>query len=128
MVKNFEDLEVWTEARILRTQVSKLCRSFPSDEKFKLTDQLLRSSRSVTANIAEGYGRFHFQENIQFCRQARGSLMETLDHILCASDEEYIVDEEVQELRKQYSLVLRLLNGYIAYLKKRKSETVENRN
>ena len=54
--------------------------------------------------------------------------METLDHILCASDEEYIVDEEVQELRKQYSLVLRLLNGYIAYLKKRKSETVENRN
>jgi len=123
-MKGFEDLEVWKEARTLRKIISELCNSFPSEEKYKLIDQILRSSRSVTANIAEGHGRFHFQENIQFCRQARGSLTETLDHLLCAFDEEYIGEAELNTLKQQYSLVLRLLNGYISYLKKRKSDTI----
>ena len=52
-----------------------------------MVDQLIRATRSITANIAEGHGRYHFQENIQFCRQARGSLTETLDHLICAQDE-----------------------------------------
>jgi four helix bundle protein len=59
----------------------------PEAEKYNLTNQIIRSSRSVTANIAEGFGRYHFQENIQFCRQARGSLVETLDHLYCCLDE-----------------------------------------
>jgi len=51
---------------------------------------MIRASRSVTANIAEGHGRYHFQENIQFCRQARGSLYELIDHLYVAIDEKYI--------------------------------------
>lgn len=119
---DFEDLEVWKECRKLRIEVSKLVQTFPTEEKYKLVDQLLRSSRSVTANIAEGHGRFHFQENIQFCRQARGSLNETLDHLICAKDEGYFNDIQIEELRTIFSHCLKLLNGYILFLKKKKSE------
>ncbi|WP_420846905.1 four helix bundle protein [Mucilaginibacter straminoryzae] len=85
-----------------------------------MTDQLIRSSRSITANIAEGFGRFHYQENIQFCRTARGSLRETLDHLICAVDCNYISDTELAQLKLQYEQCLKLLNGYISYLKKAK--------
>jgi four helix bundle protein len=64
-----------------------LAKSFPKDEKFLLTGQLLDSARSVTANIAEGFGRFHHQENILFCRRSRGSLCETMEHLISAYDE-----------------------------------------
>jgi len=70
-MRTFEDLRVWRQCRELRRKVSSLVRRFPRSEQYRLVDQLLRASRSVTANIAEGYGRYHYQENIQFCRQAR---------------------------------------------------------
>lgn len=72
---SFEDLEIWQLARKYRQQISAFVKALPADEKYRLSDQLTRASRSVTANIAEGYGRFHYQENIQFCRHARGSLL-----------------------------------------------------
>jgi four helix bundle protein len=100
--------------------VSSLVRSFPQDERFRLSDQLLRASRSVTANIAEGYGRYHYQENIQFCRQARGSLYEIVDHITVAMDEGYIDKKRVAELKEKSFNVARMLNGYIQYLSTRK--------
>jgi len=86
----FEGLHVYQSARNYRQKISLLCKELPASEKFLLKDQLIRSSRSITANIAEGYGRFHFKEFIQFCRQARGSLTETLEHLICAADEGYI--------------------------------------
>ncbi len=63
------ELESWKSARQLRIAISDLVKSFPADEKFRLKDQIIRSSRSIPANIAEGYGRFHYQENIQFCKR-----------------------------------------------------------
>ena len=121
-MKDFYDLDVWKESRKFRLQIAVIAKKFPPEEKFKLTDQLLRSSRSITANIAEGHGKFHYQENIQFCRIARGSLTESLDHLICAYDEKYITKMELTEYKKMYSLCLKLINGYIAYLKKRKAE------
>jgi four helix bundle protein len=70
-----------------------LVKTFPEYEKYKLTDQLIRSSRSITANIAEGHGRFHYSDNSKFCRNARGSLLETKDHLITAFDEGYIKTE-----------------------------------
>ena len=119
--QSFEELDVWKECREFRKLISVLCRAFPKEEKYKLADQIIRSSRSVTANIAEGHGRFHFQENIQFCRQARGSLTETLDHLIVANDEGYIDQKILYELRTKYSDCLRLLNGYILFLKNQKT-------
>jgi len=84
------DLEIWKKSRSFRNEIAEVSKSFPDFEKFKLVDQIIRSSRSVTANIAEGHGRFHYQENIQFCRTARGSLLETFDHLTVALDEKYI--------------------------------------
>ena len=121
-MKNFEDLETWKAARGFRNEISKLVKTFPEKEKFRLTDQLIRSSRSITANISEGHGRFHYQENIQFCRQARGSLTETLDHLICAVDENYIDEKTLTSFREKYVYYLKLINGYILYLKKRKSD------
>lgn len=120
MPTNFENLEVWKECRILRRSISQLVKTFPSEEKFRLVDQLVRSSRSTTANIAEGHGRYHFQENIQFCRHTRGSLEEVLDHLICALDEEYITKSQLNDYRVQIDKCLKLLNGYIAYLQKQK--------
>ncbi len=91
----FEDLEIWRLARNFRKGISAMVRTFPVDEKYRLTDQLIRASRSVTANIAEGYGRFHYQENIQFCRQSRGSLFEIVDHLTVALDQGYITDWKI---------------------------------
>lgn len=73
-------------------------------------------------NIAEGFGRYHYQENIQFCRIARGSLNETLDHGIVALDEQYISELDLKELRKIHDKTLLILNGYINYLKKSKFE------
>ena len=119
-MKSFEDLELYKECRKFRRSVSDFVKTLPKDEKYRLVDQLLRSSRSITANIAEGHGRYHYQENIQFCRQARGSLSETLDHLICALDEGYIEESRLREFRISYDQCLKLLNGYILYLKKQK--------
>jgi len=118
---DFRDLNVWKMCRDLRIMIWKLCKRFPSEEKFRLTDQMIRASRSSTANIAEGYGRFHFQENIQFCRQSRGSLFELIDHVLVAEECEYIGLEEKDKLIEHIISAIRLLNGYIKYLKERKN-------
>ena len=120
MINNFEELEVWKECRNLRIQVSIVVKTFPVEEKYRIIDQLIRASRSITANIAEGHGRYQYQENIQFCRQARGSLSETLDHFICAFDEKYISTDQLNIFRNQYYLCLKILNGYIAYLQKMK--------
>ena len=116
----FEDLEVWQKGRQLRKDLSHIAKKLPSSEKFRLADQILRASRSVTANVAEGYGRFHYQENIQFCRQARGSLFELLDHLSVANDEEYISEEKFAEVKERIFEVIRILNGYVKYLKSRR--------
>lgn len=116
----FETLEVWIRARELRKKLSKLTNGLPTEEKYKLTDQIIRASRSVTANIAEGYGRFHFQENIQFCRISRGSLFELIEHLYVAFDEKYIDKQIFDEFKTEINDEIKLLNGYIKYLKKRK--------
>lgn len=119
-MSTFEDLEVWKNCRDLRNRLSNMTKQFPVEEKYRLIDQLKRASRSATANIAEGYGRFHYQENIQFCRQSRGSLYEVLDHFICALDEQYIDNETFNESKADLEKCIALLNGYILYLKKRR--------
>ena len=121
---DFRDLEVWQKCREIRIIIWKLCKEFPSEERFRLSDQMIRASRSSTSNIAEGYGRFHFQENIQFCRQSRGSLFELIDHVLVAEECEYIDENRRETLMDLIISAIRLLNGYIKYLKTRKNETL----
>lgn len=119
--QNFYDLDVYKKCRVFRKEVSNIVKKhFPAHEKYLITAQILDSSRSVTANISEGHGRFHYQENIQFCRIARGSLSETLEHLVTAFDEKYITNEILEKMKKQYDDCLYSLNSYIAYLKRKK--------
>ena len=89
-VRDFKDLEVWRTARELRRDVYRMAKALPDIEKFGLGSQIRRAAVSVTANIAEGFGRFGYQENAQMCRQARGSLYELRDHLTTCVDEGYL--------------------------------------
>lgn len=113
-IRSFEDLHAWQLARELRSSIYRASKTFPECEKYALTDQIRRAAVSVTANIAEGYGRFHYQENLQFCRQARGSLYETIDHLIAANDLGYLPDPLFTELKSSAYRCLKMLNGYIA--------------
>lgn len=119
----FRELVAWKEARIFLQMVIQDCKTFPPEEKYLLTSQIKDSSRSVTANMAEGYGRYHYQETSQFFRHSRGSLSETLDHYNTARDEGYISEEKYRKRQNQYEKVLKLTNGYIKYLQRCKNES-----
>lgn len=121
-MQTLDTLEVYNTAKAFRKMVVAAANTFPKEEKFLLTAQIKDSARSVSANIAEGYGRYYYQEAIKFCRISRGSLLETYDHLSSALDEDYITLEKFNELKLQYEHLLKLLNGYIAYLKHRKQE------
>ena len=118
-IRTFEDLECWKACRELRVFVARtLFKALPKDERYRLGDQILRSSRSTTANIAEGYGRFHYLDNAKFCSNARGSCWETIDHMITANDEELISHELLVKGREIAAKAVALLNGYISYLRK----------
>jgi four helix bundle protein len=119
--KSFEDLEVYKAAREFRKKVYKLIKGLPPEEKYNLGGQMRRASLSMTNNIGEGHGRFFYQENIQFCRISRGSLMELIDDLNTCIDEQYFPLDYLQELKNEGYRINKMLNGYIAYLKKRKS-------
>ena len=120
--RSFEELDCWQACRKVRPFISKLIKSHPKDEKYRLADDMLRAARSTTHNIAEGFGRFHFQENIQFCRMSRGSLYELKDQLICSLDEGFITIEQFREGMGLIDRAITLLNGYIRYLNKKKED------
>ncbi len=100
--------------------VYKFTKYLPDDEKYNRVIQLKKSSSSVPSNLAEGFGRYHYQENIQFCRQARGSLDEVKNHLIAVKDLEQAPTEECQRLCSECVEIKKLINGYIRYLQKQK--------
>jgi len=120
---SFEDLECWKASRDLRLYVTKeIVPTFPKEEKFRLADQMIRASRSVTANIAEGYGRYHYLDEAKFLSNSRGSLHEVLDHGITGLDEGLLTPAQLGILREKAELALKLLNGYRAYLLRKAKE------
>lgn len=85
--RSFEDLDCWKACREVRKYITKIVKKYPKEERYRLVDDMMRAARSTTHNIAEGFGRFHYQENIQFCRISRGSLYELKDQIISSLDE-----------------------------------------
>lgn len=124
-ISDFTDPEVWRCARQLRAAVYRFTRRYPKDETFGLTSQSRRAAISATANIAEGFGRYSYQENIQFLRQSRASVYELRDHFTTALDAGYLSNEEFSGLNRQAVSVVKLLNGYIRATKTRKDSSKE---
>jgi four helix bundle protein len=116
--KGFRELESYKKARTLRINIALLTKAFPGKEQYLLTAQLVRASRSITANIAEGYGRYTYNDTKNFFIIARGSTTEVLEHCQTAFDEGYINEEVFRNCEQLCEEIYRLLNGYIAYLNK----------
>ena len=122
-VRDFKDLVAWKAARALRKNIHMACRDFPKQETFELSSQMRRAAVSMTANLAEGYGRFSYQENMQFCRQSRGSAYEIRDHLTTALDAGYITPEQYKQFDLQAISVIKLLNGYLRATKQRQLQS-----
>src|SRR5437588_5056317 len=120
--QTFEDLEVYQVARGFRKTMCQVAKRLPEEEKFALTNQIRRVAVSLTNNIAEGHGRFHFLEQIKFMLQTRGSLEELLDDLNVCIDENYFPAEEIEKLKSDGWRVHRLINGYIRFLRSRTAE------
>lgn len=117
--QTFEDLEVYQVARQFRKAMYRVAKTLPDEEKFGLSSQIRRAAVSLTNNIAEGHGRFHFLEQIKFMLQAHGSLEELLDDLNVCEDEEYLIRTEIDKLREDGWRVHELINGYIRFLRAR---------
>lgn len=116
--QSFTELEVWKKGRILKNEIFELAKLFPGEEKFRLSDQIIRSSRGINATIAEGHGRFTYKDQLHFCIIARGSLSETYNHLIDALDAKYISNDQLSYYKLKIDEAERLLNGYISYLRK----------
>ena len=120
--RTFEDLEVYKAAREFRKAIYAINRRLPDFEKFELASQIRRAAVSLTNNIAEGHGRYHFADQVRFFLGARGSLQELIDDLNVCDDEKYLESENVAELKKEGWRVLGLINGYLRYLRDRKAD------
>src|SRR5258708_9777391 len=108
--QTFKDLEAYKSARAFRIAMYAVSRRLPDFEKFELASQIRRASVSLTNNIAEGHGRFHFPDQIKFMLQARGSLEELIDDLNVCEGEKYLPADELSQLKQQGWNVLKLLN------------------
>ena len=121
--QSFEELDVWKKARLLKNEIFALVKAFPIEEKYRLTDQIIRSSRSINTQITEGHGRKTYPDRIRFCVIARESLAESLNHLIDAFDCGYINNETLLNFRIKITEVERLLNGYVNFLERKSKET-----
>ncbi len=119
--RTFEDLDVYKKAREFRKRMYAAARRLPDFEKYELGRQIRRAAVSLTNNIAEGHGRYHYLDEIKFQLQSRGSLAELLDDLNVCQDEDYLPITEIVELKERAKEVQRLINGYIRFLRERKA-------
>lgn len=119
--QGLETLAVWQKSVDFAVDVcEELLPMFPDVEKWALNSQLRRSVQSIPANIAEGYGRYNFQETIQYCYIARGSMSETKTHLLIAHRLGYIDSKMHNEFQSRLLELGKMINGYISHLRKQK--------
>jgi four helix bundle protein len=118
--RTFEDLEVYKLAREFRKAMYGVTRRLPAIEKFELASQIRRAAISLTNNIAEGHGRYHFLEQLRFTLISRGSLEELIDDLNVCEDESYLGAPEIADLKQKAWHVHRVMAGYLRYLRERK--------
>jgi len=113
-----DDFELYRVAPEFRKRAYQVAKHLPPEEKYCLNPQMRRAVLSITNNIAEGHGRWHYQENLRFCRVARGSLDEMLDDLNTCLDEKYSDSKLIDELRAEACALIERINSYMAYLRR----------
>jgi len=117
MNEGFKSLKVYMLAYNLAMEIYNLTKSFPKEETYSLSDQIRRSLRSVCANIAEGYERFTYKDQLHYCIKARGLLTETLNHLIDAFDCNYNSQTQLDYFKVMNDEVGRILNGYKTFFR-----------
>jgi four helix bundle protein len=123
--RGFEDLECYKLALYVIAEIYKMVKSLPPEEKFDLAVQIRRSSKSVTSNIAEGYGRYHYLDSLYKYSIARGELNETLSHVINAKVLGYIDQSMFESLYALIRETEQTLNGYMAYVQRQRAGSKE---
>lgn len=127
-IKNFKNLKIWQKANSLEQEIEVIVRKFPYYENSKLSDQLIRSIRSIGANIAEGNTQLFVKKEINYISNALGSTGESRSHIVTAYQNQYITIEEYNQLDEKLIELVKMLYGYLKILQKEsnsKSSTAE---
>lgn len=119
-IAGFERLWVWQKAHRLMLEIHQICRSLPFDERYKIKDQLERSSSSVPDNIAEGHTSYYYQDKIKGFCVARKEAGETQNHIRSLQGKKYMAGTVANELMERYEEVIRGINGYINWVREKK--------
>lgn len=122
MIKDFTDLEIWKLAEKLTLDIYETTIKFPKEETYGLTSQLRRAASSIGANISEGFGRYHYKENIKFLYNSRGSLAETKYFVILACDLKYITNDKQNIFLKNLNVLNIKLNNYVASIKRKINE------
>ena len=117
--RGFEDLDAYKLALKVVKEAYRVSKSLPTDEKYNLIGQIRRASVSITLNIAEGYGRYHYLDSLRFYYIARGSLEETLSAFIVCAELGYTTSE-LKTQRELCGNAIRALNGYIRYVRNQK--------
>jgi four helix bundle protein len=117
VIRDFKTLKVWQKANALEQEIEALVKAFPSHEQYRLTDQIIRSSRSISANIAEGNTQLFIKRELFHANAALGSCGETRNHLLTAYQNNYISEEQYKILDEKFLEVIKMLYGYIKMLK-----------
>jgi four helix bundle protein len=119
-ITDFYHLDAWKENHSIVLMIYEITRSFPKEEKYGLINQIRRAAASVTANIAEGFGRYHFSDKVRFYHQARGSVKEVQNFLYLAKDLGYLKEKDAKNIWRQSKKGERLLNGLIKSIEKQK--------
>jgi len=114
MKQSYQDLLVWQKAMSLVTDIYRITRRFPPEERFGLTSQVRRAAVSIPSNIAEGQARRTRGEFLQFLGHAKGSLAELDTQLRIAENLGYLHDSDT--LFRDLSDVRRMLSGLVSSL------------
>lgn len=124
--RKYTNLDVWKEARLLVTEIYAVSKNFPKDEQFGLITQLRRCAISIPSNIAEGCGRNHKKDSIQFFYIARGSLYEAETQLYICFDLKYLLETDLHNILAKLETVRKLLNGLIRYYSSESNLSTKN--
>ncbi|WP_394758882.1 four helix bundle protein [Flavobacterium sp.] len=113
----FEDMNVWKTAMSVATSVFEITVPLPRSEDYGLTSQIRRSALSISANIAEGFGRSSSLDKIKFYIYSRGSAFETKNHLIYGKRVAYFNEKEIQEISNNIDSIIFELNKIIKVLK-----------
>lgn len=119
-IKDFYNLDAWNKAHKFVLQIYNITKKFPKEELYGITSQLRRAAFSITANIAEGFSRYHYNDKIRFYHNARGSVCEIQNFIFLSKDLSFLNENEFKYLFGLSEEISKLINGLIRSIEKQK--------